>query len=369
MPVSEKKLLYQIALTLVPGVGCILAKKLVACCGSAEAVFREKNRLLTKIPRVGHKILDALADKTILERAEKEVAFIEKFRISPLFYSDKEYPFRLRNCIDSPVMLYFKGTTDLNVSRIIGVVGTRNATDYGRTACHELISDLAQDQVMIVSGLAYGIDSCAHRAALANNLQTTGVLGHGLDRIYPYQNKALAGKMIKNGGLLTEFLSNSEPDRENFPMRNRIIAGICDAILVVEAASKGGALITAEIANSYNRDVFAVPGRIHDPYSEGTNRLIRNNRAALVQSASDIRYLMGWEEQGKKPDGFQKKIFLEMTTDETAIVDYLNQKGASGIDDICIQCRLSMSTTSAALLNLEFEGIVKSMPGKIYDLA
>jgi DNA processing protein len=221
---------------------------------------------------------------------------------------------------------------------------------------------------MIVSGLAYGIDSCAHRSALENNLMTIGVLGHGLDRIYPYQNKVLAEKMMKSGGLLTEFMSDTQPDRENFPKRNRIIAGICDAILVVEAAEKGGALITADIGNSYNRDVFAIPGRISDPYSEGTNRLIRKNMAALVQSAGDIRYLMGWEEQGKKPDGFQKKIFLEMTADEKVLVDYLNINGASGIDDICIQCRLSMSTTSAALLNLEFEGIVKSLPGKIYAL-
>ena len=361
-------LLYQIALTLVPGIGDVLGKKLVTYCGSAEAVFREKNKLLAKVPRVGGKILEALSGKTILERAEKELAFIEKFRIRALFFLDKDYPSRLKNCIDSPVMLYYKGTADLNGSRIVGVVGTRNATDYGRSACHRIISDLAQDKVMIVSGLAYGIDSCAHRAALENNLETIGVLGHGLDRIYPYQNKILAEKMMKNGGLLTEFMSDTQPDRENFPKRNRIIAGICDAIVVVEAAEKGGALITAEIGNSYNRDVFAVPGRINDPYSEGTNRLIRKNMAALVQSADDIRYLMGWEEQGKKPDGFQKKIFLEMTADEKVLVDYLNINGSSGIDDICIQCRLSMSTTSAALLNLEFEGIVKSMPGKIYAL-
>jgi len=366
--VSEKMLLYQIALTLVPGIGDVLGKKLVTYCGSAEAVFREKTKLLAKVPRVGGKILDALSDKSILERAVKELAFIEKFRIRALFFLDKDYPFRLKNCIDSPVMLYYKGTAGLNGSRIIGVVGTRNATEYGRSACHKIISDLAQDKVMIVSGLAYGIDSCAHRAALENNLGTIGVLGHGLDMIYPYQNKNLAEKMTKNGGLLTDFMSNTKPDRENFPRRNRIIAGICDAILVVEAADKGGALITAEIGNSYNRDVFAIPGRINDPYSEGTNRLIRKNMAALVQSASDIRYLMGWEEQAKKPDGFQKKIFLEMTKDEKILVEYLGSNGSSGIDDICIQCRLNMSTTSAALLNLEFEGIVKSMPGKIYAL-
>ena len=366
---SEKILFYQIALTLVPGIGDVLGKKLVTYCGSAEAVFREKKKLLAKVPRVGAKILEALSDKTILERAANELAFLEKYRIRALFFLDQDYPFRLKNCIDSPVMLYYKGTASLNGSRIFGVVGTRNATEYGRGACHRIISDLSQDKVMIVSGLAYGIDSCAHRTALENNLETIGVLGHGLDMIYPAQNRVLAEKMMKNGGLLTEFMSNTQPDRENFPKRNRIIAGICDAILVVEAADKGGALITADIGNSYNRDVFAIPGRITDPFSEGTNRLIRRNMAALVQSAGDIRYLMGWEEQGKKPDGFQKKIFLEMTADEKILVDYLNSKGSSGIDDICIQCRLSMSTTSAALLNLEFEGIVKSMPGKIYALA
>lgn len=361
--------LYEIALTLVPGIGDHLGKKLVICCGSAEAVFREKKQLLAKVPRVGGKVLEALSGKNILERAEKELAFVEKFRIRTLFFLDQDYPFRLKNCIDSPVLLYYKGSADLNGSRMIGVVGTRNATEYGKTVCHKIISDLAPDKVMIVSGLAYGIDSCAHRSALDNSLQTIGVLGHGLDRIYPYQNKMLAEKMLKSGGLLTEFMSDTNPDRENFPKRNRIIAGISDAILVVEAAEKGGALITAGIGNSYNRDVFAVPGRICDPYSVGTNQLIRRNIAALVQSADDIRYLMGWEDQGKKPDGFQKKIFLDLTEDERTLVDYLGANGSSGIDDICIQCKLSMSTTSAALLNLEFEGIVKSLPGKIYTLS
>jgi DNA processing protein len=361
-------LLYQIALTLVPGIGDILGKKIIACCGSAESVFLEKKKLVNRVPRVGQRILEALSDQDILRKAEQELAFVEKFHIRPLFFQDKDYPFRLKNCIDSPILLYYKGTANLNTSRIIGVVGTRNATDYGKSACRDIISELAREKVLVVSGLAYGIDSCAHRSALENNLETIGVLGHGLDRIYPYQNKSLAEKMVKNGGLLTDFTSNTRPDRENFPKRNRIIAGICDAILVVEAAGKGGALITAEYANSYNRDVFAVPGRITDIFSEGTNLLIRQNKAALVQSAEDIRYLMGWEQEGKKPDGFQKKIFLEMTAEETLLVEYLNRNGPSGIDDLAIQCNLSMSRTSAALLNLEFEGVLESLPGKIYAL-
>jgi DNA processing protein len=366
---SDKTPLYQIALKLVPGIGDVLGKKLITCCGSAEAVFREKKMLLEKVPRIAGKIVEALSDKSILERAEKELAFIDKFRIRTLFFLDKDYPSRLKNCIDSPVLLYYKGNADLNRSRIIGVVGTRNATEYGRTICHKIISDLAEDKVMIISGLAHGIDSCAHRAALEFNLETIGVLGHGLGMIYPYQNKRLAERMTKNGGLLTEFINDAIPDRENFPKRNRIIAGISDAILVVEAAVKGGALITAEIGNSYNRDVFAVPGRIDDIYSEGTNQLIKKNMACLIQSAQDIRFLMGWEEKGPKPNGFQKKIFLELTADEKTLVDYINAHGASGIDDISNNCRLTMSTTSSCLLNLEFEGIVKSMPGKMYDLA
>jgi DNA processing protein len=366
--VSESILLYQIALTMIPGIGNVLGKKLVTFCGSAEAVFKEKTNLLSKVPRVGDKIVEALSDKTILGRAEQEIAFLNKYHIRTLFFLDKEYPSRLKNCIDSPVILYYKGTADLNCSKVIGVVGTRSATDYGKNTCSKIISDLAQDKVMVVSGLAYGIDSYAHRAALENSLETIGVLGHGLNMIYPSQNKKLAEKMTKSGGLLTEFISDTRPDRENFPIRNRIIAGLSDAILVIEAAEKGGALITAEIGNSYNRDVFAIPGRITDPFSIGTNHLIRRNMASLVQSADDIRYLMGWEEQKKKPDCFQRKIFLELTDDERALVDYLTIHGVSGIDDICIQCRLSMSTTSAALLNLEFEGIVKSLPGKIYSL-
>ena len=362
-------LLYQIAITMVPGIGDVLGKKLVTCCGSADAVFRERKSLVSKVPRIGNKILEALSNKEILKRAEKELAFVEKFRIRHLFFLDNDYPFRLKNCIDSPIMLYYKGNADLNVSKIIGVVGTRNATEYGKSSCQKIIEGLSEDRVMIVSGLAHGIDSCAHRSAIEYDLSTVGVLGHGLDKIYPYQNKSLAEKMLKNGGLLTDFPSNTIPDRENFPKRNRIIAGICDAVLVVEAAEKGGALITAEIANSYHRDVFSVPGRISDPYSAGTNQLIRQNKAALVQSAEDIRYMMGWEPRGNRPDGFQKKIFLELTEDERKLVDYLNQHGVSGIDEISISCKLIMSITSAALLNLEFEGIVRSLPGKVYELA
>jgi DNA processing protein len=220
----------------------------------------------------------------------------------------------------------------------------------------------------VISGLAYGIDGCAHRSALDHGLSTVGVLGHGLDRVYPYFHKALAEKMLTQGGLVTEFLSGTTPDRENFPRRNRVIAGLCDAVVVIEAAKKGGALITANIANSYNRDVFAVPGRITDPYSEGTNFLIRTNRAALIQKADDLEYLMGWKQAHAVPQVIQKKIFQELTTDEEQIVNILQTHGQMDIDAIVIQSGLNMSAVSSALLNLEFEGIVRCQPGKIYVL-
>jgi DNA processing protein len=361
-------LLYQIGLTLVPGIGDVLAKKLISFCGNPELIFREPIKMLRKIPRISDKLITAIGTKDLLIRAEKEILFIEKYHIKPLYFQDKDYPSRLRNCLDSPIMLYYKGNAEINMPRVIGIVGTRSATDYGKEICNKIISELVDHQIMIVSGLAYGIDSCAHRAAIASGIPTVGVLGHGLDRIYPAQNKGLAEKMIHHGGLLTDFMSETKPDRENFPQRNRIIAGLCDAIVVVEAARKGGALITADIANSYNRDVFAVPGKIGDIYSEGSNLLIKINKAALIQSGEDIRYMMGWDSQKTGKPSQQRKLFIEMTPEEEIIVKILNNEGETGIDDLTIMSGLSMSKCSAALLNLEFEGVIKSLPGKMYSL-
>jgi DNA processing protein len=266
-------------------------------------------------------------------------------------------------------MLYYKGTADLNASRVVGVVGTRKATEYGRSVTRELISGLVHQHILVVSGLAYGIDSCAHRCSLDAGLNTIGVLGHGLDTVYPWLHRPLAEQMLTQGGLLTEFLSMSKPDRSNFPKRNRIIAGLCDAIIVVEAGRKGGALITADIANSYNRDVFAVPGRVTDPFSDGTNYLIRTNRAALIQKADDIEYLMGWKEMSSLQQPAQRKIFIEMTPEEEKLVTLLQENGQLGIDEICILAEAPMSKVSASLLNLEFEGVVKCLPGKVYALS
>ncbi len=364
---NETMLLYQVALCLIPGIGDVLGKKLVTMCGSAEAVFREPKRILQRVKGVGEVLSQAVGNKEIFMRAEKEINFIERFKISPLFFQDPLYPQRLTQCIDAPLLLFYKGTADLNAVRVVGIVGTRSATSYGKQICRELVNGLIPHHPLVVSGLAYGIDSCAHRLALEAELSTIAVLGHGLDRIYPYSNSALAEKMISCGGLLTEFFSGTNPDRENFPKRNRIIAGLCDALIVVEAARKGGALITADIANSYNRDVFAVPGRLGDLWSEGSNFLIRINQAHLYQSPENIEYIMGWREPEKKP-ARQCQIFLEMTPDEELIVRCLAKAPNLGIDEIMIQSGLSTSKASAALLNLEFEGIVKILPGKLYQI-
>jgi len=358
---------YQIALLLVPGIGSVLGKKLVTMCGSAEAVFKESKRILQKVKGIGDVVSRAVGNREILARAEQEMAFLERYRITPLFFQDQDYPQRLLHCVDGPLMLFYKGNASLNGSKTLGMVGTRSATSYGKTMSRDLVNGLASWNPLIISGLAYGIDSCVHRAALDASLETVAVLGHGLDRIYPWVNAPLAEKMLTSGGLLTEFLSGTKPDRENFPKRNRIIAGLCDAIIVVEAARKGGALITADIANSYNRDVFAVPGRIGDPWSEGTNYLIRVNKAHLVQSAENVEYIMGWKTPERRGH-VQRSIFIEMTPEEEQVVAYLQQAGQAGIDDIMVQTALSASRVSAALLNLEFEGVVESLPGKVYRL-
>lgn len=361
-------LLYQIGLTLLPGVGDVLGKKLVAYCGGVEAVFKQNKKALEKVPGIGQKLVNAILSQTVLQRAEEEITFIEKNNITPLFYLDKKYPSRLKNCVDSPIMLYLKGNADFNVPKIISIVGTRKATEYGKEICEKIVKDLKSQDVLVVSGLAYGIDTCAHKASLDNNLKTVAVLGHGLDRIYPYLNTSLSNKIMDHGGLLSEFMSKTKPDRENFPKRNRIIAGIADGTLVVEAARKGGALITAEIANSYNRDVFSIPGRIGDTWSEGCNHLIKTNKAHLVQSAGDISYIMGWQRANEVKPKIQRELFIELAPEEEKITDVLRMEDSMGIDDISLKTAMPTSKVASALLNLEFQGLVRALPGKVYKL-
>ena len=358
---------YQIGLTLISGIGGITGKRLLAWCGSAEAVFKENRSALLKIPGIGEYTVNSIIRQDVLERAEKEIQFIEKNNIKPVFFTDESYPHRLINCEDGPLLLYYKGSTNLNHQRMLGVVGTRSASPYGIAFCEKLIENLKNLNITIISGLAYGIDSCAHREALKNNIPTIGVLGHGHDRIYPWQNKNMASEMIKNGGLVTEFISGTKPDRENFPKRNRIVAGLCDAIIVIESKRKGGAIITAEMANSYNRDVFALPGRIGDEMSEGCNLLIKSNKAAMIESAKDISYIMGWEECQQEPE-LQTKLFHELTSDQKKIIEILEKNSKTSVDKLSILTSLPSSRVSAALLELEFEGLVISLPGKLYSI-
>jgi DNA processing protein len=360
-------LVYKIALTLLHGVGEKTAKKLVAYCGGAEAVFKEKKTAIGKISGINSSLdIPSLASEA-LKRAEEEIKFIQKQKINPLFYLDDEYPVKLKYCDDSPVMLYCKGNFEFSEQKIISIVGTRKATDYGKIITEKIVEGFVGHDVLIVSGLAYGIDITAHKAALKFNIPTIGVLAHGLDRIYPPVHKPVSDEMLENGGLLTEYLSGTNPDRENFPTRNRIVAGLADATLVTEAGVKGGALITAALASSYNRDVFAVPGKVGDAYSEGCNKLIKKNVAALIESADDVIEMMGWKKDEKKLP-VQKQLFVELNSEEEKIVVLLKENGTMAIDHISLLSGITASKASAMLLNLEFSGVVKALPGKMFQL-
>jgi DNA processing protein len=362
-------LLYQIALTLVPNIGDVHAKALVQQYGDAQSIFKAKKKELEAIEGIGTVRAKSIKDFAGFTTAEEEITFIEKYKISPLFITDKKYPQRLLNCYDSPVILYYRGTADLNTSKIIAVVGTRNNSEYGKLVCEKLIEQLAEQNILVVSGLAFGIDSIAHKAALKNNLQTVGVLAHGLDRIYPPQNKTLARQMTEHGGLLTDFISNTNPDKQNFPKRNRIVAGMCDALIVMESGKKGGSLITAELGNSYNKDVFALPGKITDSRSEGCNYLIKQNKASLITSAEDLIEFMNWAPKEKNKQKKQRELFIELATDEKIIVDILQERESIQIDELYFKSGLSSSAAAAALLMLEMQNVVLSLPGKIYKLA
>ncbi len=361
-------LLHQLALKFVPGIGDVLAKNLLSYCGSPEEIFKTSRRKLLQIPGIGPKMAAAVLNPERFSRAEKEVRFLEKNKINAIFYTDATYPKRLKNCIDAPIMLFYTGQADLNKQRMISIVGTRHATPYGKQLCDELVDHLKNYDVTVISGLAYGIDICAHKACVKQKLPTLGILGHGLDRIYPSQHKSIAEKMLEHGGLLTEFPSETNPDRENFPKRNRIIAGMADATVVVEASIKGGALITAEIANSYNRDVFTFPGRIGDEFSEGCNFLVRFNKAGLLTSYADLAEQLGWLENTSSLKNQQLLFPIDLTADEKQIFETLKLNEQLGIDDLAIKTNIAVSTLAMNLLNLEMQGLVRSLPGKSYSL-
>jgi DNA processing protein len=361
-------MLHEIALTMVKGVGDFNLRSLVNHCGNAEEVFNSKASQLQKIPGIGPIITQSILKKESFDRAEKELDFINKYKIQSLFYTDINYPKRLRNCDDAPSLLYFKGNANLNNPKTVAIVGTRNATAYGKAFCEKLIVGLKSHGLLVVSGLAYGIDIAAHKSALANEVATIGVLGHGLDRIYPALHRSSAEKMVLNGGLLTEFPSETNPDRQNFPKRNRIIAGMADATIVVEATQTGGALITAQIANSYNRDVFALPGRIDEEFSEGCNYLIKTNRANLITKVEDIEYILGWIETKLKPKP-QLTIYPNLNKEEQKIVNLIAENKSINFDNLQFQLNMPNSKLAMSILNLEMQSIIIALPGKVYKMS
>jgi DNA processing protein len=361
-------LLYQIALNEVPHIGDVVAKSLVNIYGTAAAIFKAPLSQLEKIEGIGTIRARSIKAFKDFDACEEEIKFVEKNKIQPLFVGTEQYPRRLLNCADSPTLLYYKGAADLNNSKIISIVGTRDNSEYGKHETEKLLQGLASTGALIVSGLAYGIDTVAHRSALKNNLPTLAVVAHGLDRIYPSQNTALAREIIKEGGLLTEFRKGVEPDRQNFPLRNRIVAGICDALVVIESGIKGGSLITAMLANGYNKDVFALPGKTTDAKSEGCNHFIKTNKALLYTDAADIIQTMGWEEKPVTRKHKQRQLFVELTPAEQKIIDALNEKENIHVDELCAQTQMTTGAVAAALLSLEMQNILLSMPGKRYKL-
>jgi DNA processing protein len=362
-------LLYQISLTLIPNIGTVQAKILLEKYKPAD-IFKTKAAELERIEGIGTIRANSIKNFNDFSKAEEEIKFIEKYKIKPLFLTDNDYPKRLLNCYDSPTLLFYKGDADLNAAKVIAIVGTRNHTDYGKQQTEKLVKELSSENILVVSGMAFGIDAIAHKASIKNDLPTVGVLAHGLDQIYPPDHSNLAKDMLKNGGgLLTEFRSNTNPDKHNFPTRNRIVAGMSDATIVIETKEKGGSMITAELANGYNKDVFALPGRVSDNKSAGCNFLIRNNKAMLLTDAEELIEVMGWEEKSRKSEvRSQKELFIELSKDEKIIVDILKEKDLIHVDELNLKSGLSSSSMAAAILNLELQGVVSTLPGKLYKL-
>ncbi|MFO7923126.1 MAG: DNA-processing protein DprA [Bacteroidales bacterium] len=367
---NDPSLKYKIAINLIPGIGGVLAKKLIESAGSPEKVFKSGKALLQKIPGIGKSLAENITNPGILEEAEREIEFISKYRIKALYYLDNDYPARLKECPDAPVILFVKGNSDQDCSRVVSIVGTRSASGYGLEFCRNLVSELAVrgHNPLIVSGLAYGIDICAHKAALDNGLQTVAVLAHGLSTIYPSAHRRVAEKICSQGALVTDFGSKTLPERGNFLKRNRIIAGLADATIVIESSIKGGALITADLANSYNRDVFALPGRVTDKRSEGCNNLIKINKAALIEKIEDIEYIMGWPPGEKVHKNEIPEPANDLNNEEKTILHLLSDNNQLSADHISEYTKMGASRISCLLLNLEFKGYVASMPGKIYRL-
>ena len=364
---SENELIALLRLQKIPNIGDIVAKKLIERCGAAAAIFQEKPSTLQKIDGIGSITLKGISDQQYLREAEGEFEYIRKNAIRFRYYRDDNYPFRLKHCVDAPILLFESGNISLEGRKVISIVGTRNITNYGRQFCEGFIEAIAPLNPVVVSGFAYGVDITAHRAAVSNGLQTIGCLAHGLNQIYPKAHKRFVADIEKNGGFFTEFWSTSQPEREHFLKRNRIIAGLSEATIVVESAEKGGSLVTADLAHGYNRDVFAVPGRASDAYSVGCNNLIKQQKAQMITSAADLVYLLGWQVEEKNQPPVQKQLFVDLEDTEQRIYSFLQANGRQLLDNVALECGLPIFKTSATLLTLEMKGIVRPLPGKLFE--
>ncbi|MFV8225297.1 DNA-processing protein DprA [Christiangramia aquimixticola] len=360
-------LLYTLALQHVPNLGDTTAKKLLKKFGSAKEIFKEKKGNLLKINGIGATRLSELNDPKNLKQAEAELEFIEKNNIKVHFYQDTDYPEKLKHCLDGPVLLFSRGQIDLQKKRIISIVGTRQITAHGIAFCEKLIEEIAPLDPVIVSGFAYGVDITAQKAAVKNNLQTVGCLAHGFNQIYPRTHKKYVKEIEENGGFYTDFWSTDNFDRNNFLKRNRIIAGLSEATIVIESAEKGGALVTADIANSYDREVFAVPGRPSDKYSLGCNNLLKAQNAHVLTSAADVAYILGWKTENK-PKVVQKQLFINLEDDEQKIYQFLENSGKTELDQLALNCNFPTFKTASLLLNMELKGAVRPLPGKLFEV-
>ncbi len=363
----DNKLLFVLALQNVPKIGDITAKKLIQHCGSAEDVFKERKNNLLKIDGIGQIMIGDLFSKHHLIDAERELKFIQENNIICHYFADDTYPEKLKHCIDGPILLFQSGNINLKQQRILSIVGTRNITSHGIAVCEALVEELAPFNPVIVSGFAYGTDITAQKAALKNNLQTIGCLAHGLNQIYPKTHKKYVLDIERHGGFLTDFWSSDEFDRNNFLKRNRIIAGLSEATIVIESAEKGGSLVTADIANSYNREVFAVPGRITDTHSVGCNNLIKHQRAHVLSKAADVPYILNWHIDGEKKS-VQKKLFVELDTEEKIVYNFLKDNGKELLDMIALKCDMPTFRIASILLNMELKGVVRPLPGKQFEI-
>lgn len=364
----EKELLAVLALQNAKGLGDINAKKLIAKCGSASAIFSEKKSVLEKINGIGSERIKHLPKKENFKAAEKELKYLTDNNIAFYFFLDDAYPCLLKNCIDGPIILFKDGNVDLNNPRIISIVGTRKMTLYGRDFINQFVKELAPYNPIIVSGFAYGVDITAQKAAIENQLQTIGVLAHGFEQIYPKSHKKYVSKVNAQGGFFTEFWHDEDPLRENFLKRNRIVAGMSQATIIIESAERGGSLVTADIANSYSRDVFAVPGRVTDSLSNGCNELIKQNKAGIMTSAKDLILALNWELGEDIKPVIQKQLFLELQPDEELVYNYLLKYQKKHMDTIALDCSIPVYKMATLLFNLEMKGVVRPLQGKLFEV-